>query len=339
MYFYTTILNPKIDDVLKDETHKVLVKKINKDRVRIRVMDSIKQLNDLKESIAILDSLIEKQFPNSQSINVFGSFYNSIIDNQIAKLNEPDKMMLDFRDRFPLDIVNAFPEIDHIKNHIAQLQSLAKDQVIELKDMLFDLQVFYYRQNGSIGTLDAGVFHNVSRMFDSDIENCSKRLIQLSTSGYYDKATNIEMSEEEEEVNGYKLYSIKMGNNIFDEDGFEVLLELWNDDNEMTKDVFISEFEEVACHDWSKMDRNGEPFGGFWKYPEGSYERDNACELSRKDNCNALFELPYPKKFVLKTVEIGCRTRLESVRYTNCLCEWMKRKIAKMQEFVQKKER
>lgn len=93
------------------------------------------------------------------------------------------------------------------------------------------------------------------------------------------------MSEEEEEVNGYKLYELSV--NIMNYDTFNDYFKLWNKINlnvldsltdldipsyilskiagvsDMSNDEFTERFEEIACSDWSKQDRHGECFGGF----------------------------------------------------------------------------
>ena len=80
------------------------------------------------------------------------------------------------------------------------------------------------------------------------------------------------------------------------------------------------------------MDRNGTPYGGFWDYPKDSDEYLNAYNLTREDNFRGLCELPYPRRVMLQVINIGCHTRMESVRYTNSLCEWIKRKAATLEK-------
>lgn len=94
-----------------------------------------------------------------------------------------------------------------------------------------------------------------------------------------------------------------------------------------TLERFTELLEKIACTDWYKMDYKGDPFGGFYSYPEDSYEYENAWTLSFQDNCRRLWQLPYPHDLILKTVEMGCNNRQESVVYSNSLCEWIYRKL------------
>ena len=96
----------------------------------------------------------------------------------------------------------------------------------------------------------------------------------------------------------------------------------------MSDEEFIARSD--CCSDWYKQDRHGNCFGGFWEYPEGSYQHENARQLSYDDNMKGLLELPYPREFILETIHIGCNNRQESVRYSNFLCEWMERKIKQL---------
>lgn len=109
-------------------------------------------------------------------------------------------------------------------------------------------------------------------------------------------------------------------------------IEYWQDENKLTFEEFYELFENTSCTDWCKMDRFGNSFGGYWEYPENSYERVNAFTLSRKDNGLALYELPYPKKFILETIKIGCSNRLECVPFTVYMCEWMEQIVNRINE-------
>jgi hypothetical protein len=84
---------------------------------------------------------------------------------------------------------------------------------------------------------------------------------------------------------------------------------------------------DVLCSDWNKMDENGESFGGFWKYPEGSEERENAYTLQGEANQKALLALPFPYRLIRWTIEFGCPRRCESVKFTRECCQWVHEKI------------
>jgi hypothetical protein len=48
-----------------------------------------------------------------------------------------------------------------------------------------------------------------------------------------------------------------------------------------------------------------------------------------------LYELPYPKKFILAIIKMRCNNRIKCVRYLNCLCEWFKRKVEANKNYVE----
>ena len=134
---------------------------------------------------------------------------------------------------------------------------------------------------------------------------------------------------DEEVVNGYKLYDTsKLTGLWFRYDYFLELEKLFNKENTMNEEEFYEKYDDIACSDWSKQDEHGECFGGFWKYPEGSYEKKNAYTLSRDANGKALYKLPYSHALIFETIEYGCGNRQESVRYSNFMCEYVKRIIA-----------
>jgi hypothetical protein len=141
------------------------------------------------------------------------------------------------------------------------------------------------------------------------------------------KTSKIKMSTDEE-INGYKLEDTTRIDGLwFAYDYFLKLEKLYNEPNVITEDEFYEKYDEQACSDWSKQDEHGECFGGFWKYPEGSHEKENAWYLSRKANGNALFKLPYSHSLIFETIEYGCGTRQESVAFSNFMCEYVKRMI------------
>ena len=131
---------------------------------------------------------------------------------------------------------------------------------------------------------------------------------------------------ENEIINGYPIKQFIK----FNIDCLDIILfkKIWDDCEELDYLQFSEIYDDIACSEWSKMDRYGTSFGGFWKFPEASEQHNNAWNLCREDNCRALYDLPYPKKFIIKTIKIGCSSRLESVPFSNYLCELMKRKVA-----------
>lgn len=109
-------------------------------------------------------------------------------------------------------------------------------------------------------------------------------------------------------------------------------LEILNDhclSYQPSEEQFLEWLYENCCGTWGKIDRHGEFYAGFWNYPEESEERKNAFQLSHEDNYQALIELPYPRKLIMHTVEIGCSNHYESPRYSHFLCWWFDQTIKK----------
>jgi hypothetical protein len=197
--------------------------------------------------------------------------------------------------------------------------------------------------------VDVSLYHAIMRNYISgtrsyfppppltpDEERIMDRIEKITPELY--KNTIVSMIEKEE-INGYKL--MHFTGNFIDYSSFKIINDIWDckykyTDKEwikqehpvpdLTEKEFMELYNKITCTDWSKMDEHGECFGGFWQYPEGSLERENAFELTGNKNGRCLWKLPFPKYFLIKTIEIGCGNREESVRYSNHLGVWMSRK-------------
>src|SRR5207248_3201723 len=118
---------------------------------------------------------------------------------------------------------------------------------------------------------------------------------------YYDSNYEAPLCiEKEEQVNGYNLYDVKSGITIMRRKDFDTFIKIWDENEDLDKEIFMEKYDSKACSDWSKIDENGECFEGYYKCKEGSFERENAWILTREKNGLALFNLPYPKKVLLK---------------------------------------
>jgi hypothetical protein len=214
---------------------------------------------------------------------------------------------------------NKYNEIENkINKDLDNLDSMNYEEVIKLEKEVSE----YISKITRISGYYSGTSDIFSHFTDPICERKKMLLLEsnLYAKRFYDAKLVITKSEN---VNGYKLYYTDQ--NIMDFEEFEELRQLYKKNENIPKEEFDEWFKDNACTDWCKMDRHGECFGGFWKFPEGTTEKKNAYTLSRKDNCGGLWELPYAKKLIQKTVEIGCGNRMESVRYSNFLCEWIKR--------------
>jgi hypothetical protein len=168
---------------------------------------------------------------------------------------------------------------------------------------------------------------DIGRSYDSPysevLEFLAKRIKLLNPNF----ALNPEISQSEI-VNGYKLYDCK--GCVLCYSDFIEYKKLFEDDSEkvMEFEEFYEKFDGTACTEWSKMNTTGDDwYVGFWKAEEGTEEREQSWYLTRKQNAKALFDLPYSKTFLLKTIDHGCANRMESVRYSNFLCVWFSRKL------------
>lgn len=144
------------------------------------------------------------------------------------------------------------------------------------------------------------------------------------TPNWYNNKISINCS-----INGYEPEDLS-----FQYDLYLKVLDEWQDKIVMTFDEFFKKYDSTVCSDWAKMDRNGNYYGGYWLFPEDSPERRDAYSLSYKDNAQALFELPYPKNFILLTTRIGCLFHRESVKFTNSFCEYMKKRVKQNYNYI-----
>jgi hypothetical protein len=173
-------------------------------------------------------------------------------------------------------------------------------------------------------------------------ERIHERIRELEPEHY---KTPLQLSKQEV-VNGYHLYDIS-NENLMEVEEYQELVSLLEEDEPremssfqdfllegdkhpryMSFDDFFELYSKHACSDWAKMDELGECFKGFWEYPEGSLERKHAFDLTYDMNARLLYKLPFPKRFLLKTIEIGCDNRQECVRYSNFIGVWVQRKRA-----------
>ena len=218
-------------------------------------------------------------------------------------------------------ILNSFPKMKSIDNRIENLNIIDNiKQLIELKTDIFELQNYVHLKiTGS---------HQVSKnIFNKTIESINDRIKQLANSKFYD---NVILMQNYEMANGYHLYNLTY--NIMSYDEYMNALIIWNNDY-VTDHDFKYYYDKNACSEFSRVDSEGKLFQEFWQYPVGTFERSNASILTNRKNEFLLYNLPYPKSFILKSIEIACYNQQESVRFCNFICEWMKRKIEQMTTF------
>lgn len=280
--------------------------------------------------------------PQSGQMVLYQTPSNKPQNNQIFLYQNPkeqniqyERPMIFFPKRpDPQEVVNSFPKIDQI--HKLQFKLICTwnlnqklETLRELENLIYELREYYLSKIGrSLWYMGPGPF---SKDIEEVKEKIKRVLIQTNPEAAKFYHRIVKMSEDEE-VNGYNLYDV--ADNIMNYETYLELLEIWNDKTEYTYEEFMEKYDNEACSDWCKKDRHGKCYGGYWRYPEGSYEKEHAWELSRKDNGQGLWELLNPHNFIFQTIKIGCNNRRESVRYSNFLGEWMTRKMQLMKEEV-----
>ena len=131
---------------------------------------------------------------------------------------------------------------------------------------------------------------------------------------------------ENEIINGYRLYNIENGNTLMTRLKYDIFNKLWNKNRKYTQYEFLDIFYSIASREWGKITIEGEYYEGFYDYPEESYEKLNAYELTFEKNALALWDLPYPHEVILETIIYTNSQFNRCVRKSNFLCEWIKRK-------------
>jgi len=152
---------------------------------------------------------------------------------------------------------------------------------------------------------------------------------------YFNRLYNLSpvILKKEQIINRYNLYDTT-GDwfNIFE---LNFLFKLFNDKKVYTFTEFYNEFDQSACTEWNKMNKNGEYYvsdSDFDDNVEINYLL-TSWENKRRTNAKALFALPYSHKLLLYTVNYGCNTGNESVKYSNCMCYWIEQKINMLNNF------
>lgn len=134
--------------------------------------------------------------------------------------------------------------------------------------------------------------------------------------------TNPLLTRDCETVNGYQLHNMYLNHGLPSSE-YDKLVALSTSEKKWTYDDWETVMSSLCCTDWNKMDVRGVPFGTIhWEN-----EHPDAGQLTFKDNCKAMWDLPFTKDLLLETIRMGCRTRQECVRYSNSVCVWLGRRI------------
>lgn len=201
-------------------------------------------------------------------------------------------------------------EIDSVLDYIDIIDCV--EFLEELYDKIYHLDEIMRRQRGLSLYFPIPVNWTAERVMD--------RINELTPEWYKEKIA----TSKTEIVNGYALFDSRYRGEI----GYRAyteLCQLWDSGDDLTYAEFVLQYDEVTCRDWGTMDEHGECFGGFWDSDDPQIKR-NAFDLTIKKNMELLWQLPFPTRFLLKTIEIGCPRRQESVRDSNYLGVWFERK-------------
>lgn len=195
----------------------------------------------------------------------------------------------------------------------------------DLRKEILDLREWYNQVNRVRFNInmDMGIYSRTPPPFSEDIRRVDDALEILIPE--YSKDVGIAKGDI---IHGYKM---EWGSDRirFSYDDFVLYRGLWKPSH-LSFEEFYNLYDRNTCTEWSKADRHGECYGGFWKYPEGSYERENAWTLSHEDNGKALWDLPYPRIIILTMLKVACAMRMDSVPDVVFFCEWLRRKIAQI---------
>jgi hypothetical protein len=216
-------------------------------------------------------------------------------------------------------VENKIPEI------VADINDPSDIGKIELLEDIID-DIYTIRQQYFD---NCGVLMVISpKLIGDDVISNIRNIIrnaEIKCGDIYNLDQNLISMFDSEKVNGYYLYNVCKTNMVMTRERYNQLSELY-DDNSMTDIEFKEWFTKSACTDWYKQQPDGTCFGGFWDYPKESEEYNDAFLLTGQHNVDELLKLPFSRKLLCETIRIGCGNRHESVRYSNFICEWVKRK-------------
>lgn len=138
-----------------------------------------------------------------------------------------------------------------------------------------------------------------------------------------------------ETVNGYALRDLTRAPEAWGGKGrYESLRSLWRPTpvdaksgsaapttSALSRDQFWEAFEKLAWPlSWSNG-AHGSLYGGYWLYSGAQLAKDADATKIRRTNADALYDLPYPKPFLLRMVELG----IDCVDSANAIAVWFDR--------------
>lgn len=208
------------------------------------------------------------------------------------------------------------------------LRKISTEELQDYKEKIFNESDEVHRQQRNNGLY---FLNNQGTIFYDAINLISKELDSRTCSYYNIQGLDI-ITTEDQKVNGYSLYN---STNFYS--NYDIYIQhkkIVLNDTVYTKEEYLELLDETCCSEWSKQNRHGEYYEGFWKYPEGSYEKENAWTLSRNDNFEAIWELPYSRDLIIISINTDCDNFQESVRYSNFYCYALELKEKQLDKYV-----
>jgi hypothetical protein len=219
-------------------------------------------------------------------------------------------------------ILNSYPDYHEIMESIVKLDELNLSDTSILLDNFIEMQDYYLKEisKSTDSTESTGdMFFQQFIPFEDDynkIRNRKTHLLNISNEKANKFHTSNLIINKNEKVNGYEMYMFE--ENIMEFKVFEDLWKKYSDYKQMKNIHFMEYIDYICSSKWSKMNQCGEQFG--------SINNENIQRMVRANNLNALRELPFPREVIIETIKMGRKNKMESVRYTNFICEWVRRK-------------
>ena len=107
-------------------------------------------------------------------------------------------------------------------------------------------------------------------------------------------------------------------------ESYKRLEKLYLENEYISDESFTNICGKELCSAWGQVNKKGEFFKGFWKYPEDSEQYKDAWLLTRESNIKKLINIKYPRRLILEIIKIGCANHKESIRFCESTCHFVK---------------
>lgn len=191
----------------------------------------------------------------------------------------------------PQEIIDAYPNIDFLRDMLSQLDHLSLDDIKILEKEFDDFIDYYHDKTRTIPYGKAFVNHDLERIMQRKHE-----LEMASDTLKHDYYTQFVRCSEEQKVEcgdyTYALYNVEK-HPFCDFDSLTNLLDQKCLSEQPSEEEFLKWLHENCCSDWGRMDEEGETF----------YDDYLTVQEVRENNFEALLELPYPRKIIMFSIE------------------------------------